>query len=557
MTYFCYNVYLYLFSDDELNLAGLIYAPGAGLDTRKRCLSGTRTDILSKIMGWINDSGDDLPRVLWLSGPAGTGKSAIAHTIASSFIGVGGLGSCYCFDRNSDHRHDKVFSTIARDFADRNPEMRRALADAVQNANALKTTVDIIQQWQKLLMEPLGKLPESTNGPFVIVIDALDESGKAVKTRSDLLRILAGKLQDASVPQITELPRNFRIIVTSRPLRDIEIAFAGVRHIERISMDDIPPATAEGDIHAYVSKKLEGLSDFGSREFEALAKKADGLFEWARLACESIEAPPAGFSAMDSFNNVVSRDPAKREHLLYDMYDFMLTEMMRQDKYTNTEFQKTRLARFRSVMGQILGAAEPIPLESLNAMRSHFPDRNEHYKVEVVVEHMGSLLTGSTNSSTPIRPLHTSFRDFLTDQSYSGDFFIDVSKMQRKIAFASLRVMQYDLSFNICDLKSSYYPNCEDLGLPERIQRYIPPHLSYSCRFWLAHVQKTDFDVELAQEVKLFFDHERLLFWLEALALIDALSGAVAALPLIVQWLKVGTWLPYGVICTLTRPAEP
>lgn len=548
---------IYTSSDDELNLAGMIYAPGAGLDTRKQCLPGTRTDILSKIMGWINDSGDDVPRVLWLSGPAGTGKSAIAHTIASSFIGVGGLGSCYCFDRNSDHRHDKVFSTIARDFADRNPEMRRALADAVQNANALKTTVDIIQQWQKLLMEPLGKLPESTNGPFVIVIDALDESGKAVKTRSDLLRILAGKLQDASVPQITELPRNFRIIVTSRPLRDIEVTFAGVRHIERISMDDIPPATAEGDIHAYVSKKLEGLSDFGSREFEALAKKADGLFEWARLACESIEAPPAGFSPMDSFNNVVSRDPAKREHLLYDMYDFMLTEIMRQDKYTNAEFQKTRLARFRSVMGQILGAAEPIPLESLNAMRSHFPDQTDHYKVEVVVEHMGSLLTGTTNSSTPIRPLHASFRDFLTDQSYSGDFFIDVSKMQRDIAFASLRVMHYDLSFNICDLKSSYYPNREDLGLPERIQRYIPPHLSYSCRFWLAHVEKTDFDVELAQEVKLFFDHERLLFWLEALALIDALSGAVAALPLIVQWLKVGTWLPYGVICALTRPAEP
>jgi hypothetical protein len=117
--------------------------------------------------------------------------------------------------------------------------------------------------------------------------------------------------------------------------------------------------------------------------------------------------------------------------------------------------------------------------------------------------------------------------------------------------------MQDGLSFNICDLKSSYYPNCEDLELPGRIERYIPPHLSYSCRFWLAHVRKTDFDVELAQQVKLFFDHERLLFWLEALALIDALSGVVTALPLIVQWLKVSTWLPRDVICALTRLVEP
>ncbi|KAG1807568.1 hypothetical protein EV424DRAFT_230934 [Suillus variegatus] len=209
-------------TSEILDLSGMAYAEAAGLDTRKRCLPGTRMDILSDIMGWINDSRDDVPCVLWLSGPAGTGKSAIAHTIASSFIGVGGLGSCYCFDRNTDDRHKKVFSTIARDLADRHPEMRRALAYAVQNANALKTTADVVQQWQKLLIEPLGKLSESPVGPVVIIIDALDESGKAAETRSDLLRILAGKLRDPTITHITKLPKNFRIIVTSRPLHDIE-----------------------------------------------------------------------------------------------------------------------------------------------------------------------------------------------------------------------------------------------------------------------------------------------------------------------------------------------
>ncbi|KAG0692815.1 hypothetical protein DFH29DRAFT_860592 [Suillus ampliporus] len=112
---------------DEVNLSGMTYAAGAGLDTRKRCLPGTRTEILSQIMGWINNSGDDVPPVLWLSGPAGTGKSAIAHTIAGSFIDEGGVGACYSFDRDrdADHRHDKVFSTIARDLADRHPGQLR------------------------------------------------------------------------------------------------------------------------------------------------------------------------------------------------------------------------------------------------------------------------------------------------------------------------------------------------------------------------------------------------------------------------------------------------
>jgi hypothetical protein len=118
--------------------------------------------------------------------------------------------------------------------------MKRALADAVQASSSLKKTADIIQQWQNLLIEPLGKSSGSTGEPIVVVIDALDESG-GVETRRDLLRILAGKHQDPDVPKITDLPNNLRFIVTSRPLGDINDKFHGVQHIRQMSMDDIPP----------------------------------------------------------------------------------------------------------------------------------------------------------------------------------------------------------------------------------------------------------------------------------------------------------------------------
>ena len=133
------------------------------------------------------------------------------------------------------------------------------------------------------------------------------------------------------------------------------------------------------------------------------------------------------------------------------------------------------------MMGQILDSAEPLPLDALNFMRSCFPDQREHYKVEDIVGHMGYLLSGTANSYTPIQPLHASFHDFLTDKSFSGNFFVEVSKVQCDLAFASLRVMEHKLRFNICDLKSSYIPNSEDFGLEERVKRCIPPHLSYSC----------------------------------------------------------------------------
>src|SRR5258705_10454777 len=100
--------------------------------------------------------------------------------------------------------------------------------------------------------------------------------------------------------------------------------------------------------------------------------------------------------------------------------------------------------------------------------------------------------------------------------------------------------MEHGLRFNMCDLTSSYLPNCEDPGLQERVKT-IPPHLSYSSRFWTTHVRTAVFDEELAKEVRLFLNHERLFFWLELLALINALSGAVSALAWIAKWPKVST----------------
>jgi hypothetical protein len=379
----------------------------------------------------------------------------------------------------------------------------------------------------------------------VIVIDALDESG-GVETRSDLLLILAGKHPNPAVPKIADLPGNFRFIVTSRPLDDINNEFRGVQHIRQMSMDDIPTAVAQRDIYAYVSKKLQGL-DFHDREFAVLAEKADGLFEWARLACGYIKESHVGLSPIDSYNVVVSHDLAERSMLLHSMYELILTNIMPRDTSTHVphspKWHSTALARFRSVMEQILGTAEPLPLASLNAMRSYFPMQEDIFDVELVVKSMGSLLSGTTNPDSAIRPLHASFRDFLTNERSSREFFIDVSKSKRDLAFASLRVMEYGLRFNICDLKSSYLPNSEDPGLQERVQKYIPPHLSYSSRFWISHVRTTVFDKELAKEVCSWFNSEQPLFWIELLALINALSGAVPALRLISQWLKVSTLL--------------
>jgi len=189
------------------------YAAGAGLNTQKLCLEGTHRGILGDIMDWINN-GDEDTHVYWLHGTAGSGKSTIAHTIADLFRRLGRLGSFFSFDRNdAAERHKKIFTTIAQDLANCDPQLRKALATVIHHNTPLRNTSDILQQWEEFIVKPAKAMSEAMAGPIVIVINALDESG-VVESRCHLLQILTGKGASAD-GNISSLPPHFRIVLTS------------------------------------------------------------------------------------------------------------------------------------------------------------------------------------------------------------------------------------------------------------------------------------------------------------------------------------------------------
>jgi len=512
----------------------MIYVNGAGRDSSKRCLPGTRERILSEIETWIYSTGKDVDRVFWLSGTAGKGKSAIAHTIAHRFHERGGAGAFFCFDRTreAEQRHEKIFATIARDLADHDPIIWRALTSAVRENNELRHTKDIMRQWKELILGPVEAALKVVESPVLIVIDAMDESGEA-RSREQILRVLAGKLDIFSSEQ-THLPQNIRVLVTSRPLDDIHQSLHGALHFRHISMDDgvyISTESSEDDIQRYISTRLENLQNFDDGHFKRLAVKSDGLFEWARLACEYIRGTgKVGLDPNERFEAVVEGTSAKGTRLLDNMYRRILEEIMPEDE------REEGIAVFRSVMGQILASLEPLSITALKAMRHHFPHDNR-YDVEKVIRTLSSLVTGSAYS--PIRPLHASFYDFLTEKSRSNTFFVDSSLVQGNLAFASLGVMKDDLRFNICSLENSYLPNSAVAGLEKRVERSISSQLSYSCRFWGSHVCATSIEPSLAEQVRAFLDGERLLFWLEAVSLLKTVSGSVVTLECVAKWLMV------------------
>ncbi|KAL4072384.1 WD40-repeat-containing domain protein [Scleroderma yunnanense] len=503
---------------DSLACAGRV-----GLDQEKLCLNGTRIKILKEILDWINNTDPATPRIFWLYGQAGKGKSAIAHTIALQAQNLGTLGSCFCFSHVRQHEelHLKLFPTIARDLADRDLRLRPHLAAVVALSHSLKDTADVVAQWQKFIFEPLAQVKDSSTGNVVIVIDALDESGSET-TRKAILRIFN--------THGAKLPENVRILLTSRPLVDIRDALHASQHIHPRSLDDIDAKSTIRDIHLYITTQLKTLSGtFSDKDFQQLAEKSSGVFEWARLACDFIH-PRVGVIPRRRFREIMSHAPGDGRTLLDEMYTTFLKDLLNGSQEV--------LLRFRSVMRQILWLKEPLPISALNFMRDNFPHEDDRYPVGIILNFMASLLTGTSELFTPVRPLHASFYDFLLDDKRSGVFFIDKADVQHNLAYASLRVMQDGLRFNICGLPTSYVRNSGVADLAERVEENIPIHLLYSCRFWANHLQDSVFDVELAHRVKKFVTGEWMLFWLEALGVSKLIGEAYGALSTAERWLQ-------------------
>ena len=519
---------------ENLSLDFLADVRGIGLIKAKKCLDGTRTDVLNEVVDWVNNTDAAAPRIYWLYGQAGKGKSAIAHTIALQAQNLGMLGSCFCFSRVRQHEglHMKLFPTIARDLADRDLRLRPLLSEVITNNRSLRDTTDIADQWQKLIVEPLSRLEGSSTGNVVVVIDALDESG-AEATRAAFLAVLAA--------YDTQLLANIRILLTSRPLVDIGEVLSTVQHVQARSLDDIDAELTIRDIRLYISTRLKNLGDtFSDENLQQLAEKSAGVFEWARLACDFI-SQRIRVIAQRRLQEIVSHAPGDGRALLDAMYTTFLKEL--------TKGSSDVLVVFRSVMRQILWLKKPLPITALDFMRARFPREDDRYPVGDILQLMASLLCGTSEAFTPVRPLHASFYDFLLDENRSGEFFIQQGDIHRDVAVASLSVMQAGLRFNICGLETSYVLNSEVADLEKRVEKNIPSHLLYACQFWATHLKDAEFDTRLAKLVGWLVTGEQMLFWMEALGVSRLIKEAYWALVSAERWLQVRLCSPLCMSC--------
>ena len=508
------------------------YKGGSRFSPQKGCLPGTRVAFLDFIVNWVNNPVSE--RSLVLFGLAGTGKSSIAHEIARRFNQMRRLSSSFMFVRKEQSKTEAYhfFTNLARDLADRYPLFKTALGKVVKDNTALRLARDYGTLFQYLIQEPLKDLP--IVGPILIVIDALDESGD-VTGEDGLHRFLATNL--------SELPSNFRVLITSRPEDGIESAFHAAKSVIIKHMNDLElAATTHQDILTFLRKRLssEVCEEYG----EALARRAEGLFQWAEVACGYIQEPKP-----------VRNRRARIEHLLNSAADHhgqdplnKLYSGVLEEYFTDEEAQ----GLFRSVVGQLLAAFEPLSIVSLTTLRRHDDDSDS---VVETLRYLGSLLSNVTSSddTLPIVPLHTSFRDFVTNERNSGAFYVDLRVAHHQLAHFCLSLVLDDLKFNICGLESSYFANKDVEDLEMRISEHLPPALSYACRFWDDHLENLDFETDLFGKLRTFFE-KKFLFWLEALSLISDVGLASPALSSLRAWTASGQSV--SIICLFDEEGE-
>jgi len=245
---------------------------------REVCTDGTRVKILEDIATWANDRSSNSPRVFWLTGQAGSGKTTIAYTIAKLFEKDANpnqhtvLGGNFLCSRQfqETQAQTRILPTIAYQLARKCESYANALhvADKFDAVNH-----DVSRQMKGLLVGP-WQLSEATRPPelppYLIVIDALDE----IKDNggSAFLRDLLTAINEDDL-------RGLKFLVTSRSDPKVAALFVSGAVCR---LQDVPIEEAKSDIETYLKTQLPGLAS--SPMFAELGRRAGGLFIYAATA---------------------------------------------------------------------------------------------------------------------------------------------------------------------------------------------------------------------------------------------------------------------------------
>ncbi|KAJ2932132.1 hypothetical protein H1R20_g4964, partial [Candolleomyces eurysporus] len=224
--------------------AGALHNSAERCDAPK-CHPETRVAVQDEVVGWICDgNSDDEPKeIMWVTGPAGSGKTAIMGSVADTCQAKGILAGTHFFSSFSESANRRSKQYFVPTLAYQLVQHKTLSQVAEQILSAIEHNPAVFEQklevqLDQLILEPLRACqnhPERPEWPKVILIDGLDEceadqyydtarSNAPLRSKeedqTEILSVLKKAARNPNFP--------FRIVIASRPEHAIKHFFANV-----------------------------------------------------------------------------------------------------------------------------------------------------------------------------------------------------------------------------------------------------------------------------------------------------------------------------------------
>ncbi|KAF6751378.1 hypothetical protein DFP72DRAFT_1012655 [Ephemerocybe angulata] len=301
--------------------AGAIHDSNERCDAPK-CMEETRVAVQEDIMSWI-DAGDhdgQSKKIMWVTGPAGTGKTAILGTIADTCKEKGTLAASFFFSAFSgsvDRRTKRcLVPTLAFQLMEHGGTVgtREHVLSLVARDQGMIFTKNLKEQFIAMVLNPLLIRAQEHDSsvraaPRIVIIDGLDECNivqndpadpaharaqvRIRRKEDDQREILSILLFAATNPSFP-----FRILIASRPELTVRDFFAtdGKACTRELFLDD--KYDPDADIALFYDAKFSTICRcLGIRPEEwpgkdtklTLVRNASGQFVYAATAMRYIE----------------------------------------------------------------------------------------------------------------------------------------------------------------------------------------------------------------------------------------------------------------------------
>jgi len=477
------------------------------------------------------------PRLLWITGRAGCGKTYVSAQLIS-VLEQQSYRTAYFFCKTQDEGKRTalgIFRTLAWQLLQTAPKK-----EATHYVNPLKrgesSTISHACSILKGLHDPAC--------PTWLIIDGLDECSS--EDQRDFLR------------ECDILTYLYKVAIISRGTVEINNGLRAA--VEgNISHFQITEEATKADIEGYLSQKVQGMSDqapglspdLQEQITKTLSTGARGMFLWVHMMAEHLNE-----LCLHGNDAAIIKDPQEYPRDIDEYYKRTLDnieKMAPQLQETVLKVLKWIICGFRALTVTELDYAISI---DVNERHYDAQKRNHNFR-ETLLEFCGSFIEIDSGSDT-VNLTHASVKDFLLTQQTHIQLRMDLCSAHLYVAQACLSYLCHDgrSYVKICDADDhhvAYHKFEAHTNLEEN------QFLEYSSVHWYQHISYEGVlrDTECVVLFNRFASSEALLVkWLQLFCFFERRPGSGRTLGLILEALSSSTASPEGSMTALVQRTE-